>query len=133
MEIYKSEYMRINFDHDKALMTFTWDSRSEFLDDEQFKKEIEECKKHISEHELRYIIVNNRNFHFPITPELQNWMNESLAPAYEKSGVEKFAIIESEDLISQLGTEQTVEADEDRKHEIQFFKSEREAYGWFNK
>lgn len=131
MEIYKSKFIEIIFDADKSLMKFVWQKETNAMVEEEYKQEIEKSANVLNQHKFDYAILNNHDFRYAISPDLQEWTNELLGPGYAASGVKKFAIIESEDFIAQLSTEQTVEDFENAPHEVQFFSDEAIAYEWF--
>lgn len=131
MNVYSSDFMEISYDANKSLMVFCWHNTTENMAVDRFKYEIEKSAEYLSKYKIDYIIVDNQDFHYAITPDLQLWTNELLGPKYAQSGVKRFAIITSEDFIAQLSTEQTVEEEQERSHEVRFCTSQDEAHKWF--
>lgn len=96
--------------------------------DEEYKEELMEVNRFCNDHKVRNMISDNREFMFPITPELQEWTNEHIfakAPYIDRCG-----LIMSSDFIGQLSIEQAVEEQKNGDFVIRFFASIPEAEAW---
>ena len=78
----------------------------------------------------KYIINNSKKKTYITTVEMQKWVAENALSKLFKNGVIKMAIVESEDVIIQLSTEQAIEEDENKKYGTMFFDSEEKARKW---
>ena len=63
-------------------------------------------------------------------PNLQGWIARQIGLAFIEGNVEKFAVIQPEDFIINLSTEQTADELPTPPFEMSFFPSREEALKW---
>ncbi|WP_338759374.1 hypothetical protein WAF17_11600 [Bernardetia sp. ABR2-2B] len=131
MEIYKSDYQTINFDESKSLLSKSWTSKTEDLETDTFRKEVNKIAECAEEQNAKYILDDTRSFAFTITIELQSWVDNEVFPRFIAAGLKKYAIIVSKEFIAQLSIEQTMEGDKGTQtFEVQYFDNTEEAHNW---
>ncbi|WP_291726475.1 hypothetical protein [Bernardetia sp.] len=131
MEIYNSEYQTINFDKTKSILSKSWTSKTEDLDEDTFSSEVIKIAEYTEEYKVQYILDDTRDFTFTISVELQNWVDNEVFPRFIAAGLKKYAIIVSKEFISQLSIEQTMEGDAgSQSFEVQYFDNTEEANNW---
>ena len=81
-------------------------------------------------HRPKRILGNMVDFRFPITPEIQAWVDENLFSVYREIGFEQIAILLSEEFIASLSIEQTMDSAGDNGFQTAFFDNEEAAKRW---
>ena len=130
MEVYKSEYLKIEVESANSLLLYTWFPASEKMDDEKFKSEATKLTDEVDRHKIKNIIADDRDFMFPISPDMQVWVVENLLSRLPEIGVKRFAHIQSEDLLIQMSAEQLFQEDAAKQYQSKYFSSEKEAREW---
>ncbi|HAS39313.1 MAG TPA: hypothetical protein DCS93_02485 [Microscillaceae bacterium] len=138
--IIENKYTSIFFDEDLELYEQYWYPESEDMEEEEYKETITYMLEYITE--KNYVLLNylldNRDFLFSMSPEMQEWQASNVASVLvkllEKQGQSpqdiKTAIITSEDFISQLSIEQAMEENEVSELTTRYFEDEQEAREW---
>ncbi len=130
MELYKSKYQVIEYNENDRMLRKAWTTQTELMSEEDFKSEvlkIAECLESVKPYRM---CDNTQNFTFPISPELQTWVNTQIFPRFIAAGLIRYALIVSEEFIAQISIEQTMEEGEGRKFTVQYFNSEESAKVW---
>ncbi|WP_338791603.1 hypothetical protein V9L05_20785 [Bernardetia sp. Wsw4-3y2] len=133
MKDYKSKYVERSLDEEKQILTSTWLETTKDMNNEEFKEEMQKLVEIIKEKNIKFILSITKDLNFPITPELQNWVLEVIAPQFTEAKIEKQAMIIPKELIAQLSIEQTIDDVESSKHSHQskLFSDIEEAKKWF--
>ena len=130
MEVYKSEYLKIDVESANSLLFYTWFPASENMDDAKFESEATKIADEADRHKVKNVIGHDRDFMFPISPDVQVWIAENLLSRLPEIGVKKYAIIQSEDLLVQMSSEQMFQEDVAKQYQSKYFSSEKEAREW---
>ena len=133
MEIYKNKYIKYIFEEENSLVSYHWTTETENMTVESYKKNILLGIDYVTKYNPKFLLSDQRGKKFVVSPDLQEWNAKETLPKLFKQGVIKFAIIESEDFIIQLATEQTINEDKEKEYSVMFFASEDEAREWFSK
>ncbi len=133
MKDYKSKYVERSLDEKKQILTSIWLETTKDMNNEEFKEEMHKLVEIIKEKNIKFILSVTKDLNFPITPELQNWVLEFIAPQFTEAKIEKQAMIIPKELIAQLSIEQTIDDVESSKHSHQskLFSDIEEAKKWF--
>ncbi len=130
MKKYESPFLTINLDAENALLEFVWHPSSSELDNEtlkkEFLKEVELCETH----KPQKLLINTKNFDYAITPNLQEWTDANIFPKYLEAGVTKIAIVVSQDFISGISVEQTMDEEKGKEFDTQYFDNDTAAKDW---
>ena len=130
MELYNGKFMKYIYEKENSLLEFYWSSETENMSDEEYKELMLKGIGFVELYNPKYVINNSKKKTYVTSVEMQEWAAENALSRMFKNGVVKFAIVESEDLLIQLATEQAVEEDEDKKYGVMFFDSEEKARKW---
>ncbi|EAY25405.1 hypothetical protein M23134_06664 [Microscilla marina ATCC 23134] len=81
---------------------------------------------------LRYQLLDNRSNLFTMSPELQEWQNEHVGKKVVEAigDYPKTAFIQSEDFITQLSFEQTMEETDETSGLVRYFDNVIDAKSW---
>jgi hypothetical protein len=130
MELHKSNFLAINTLPEVQGIKIQWLAPSERMNDEQFKQEILGEKKAIETAKPTKIFADTLQMKFTINPELQQWHNEQIFPAFQAVGMKKLAILISEDLFAQVAIEQLVDEGASNELQSRYFDKEEDAIAW---
>ena len=101
--IYDSDFLSITYDDATDLIECRWQNSDNMTEDE-FRQEMLNYNTVIEEHRPKRMLVHN--LYFTITPDLQEWINETVDPVRREVGLTKSAYIVSENIISNISVEQ---------------------------
>lgn len=136
---YEDKYCLAYFDQDEAFFEEYWYKETGNLNDESFKEVITNVSTLIDGQEYESIksLLDNRDFMFSISPELQEWHAEFITTktlaCITKPELNKTAIVVSSDFITQLSIEQTLDENDDINNNYgitRYFTDIEEARSW---
>lgn len=130
MEAYKSTFQTIRVYEDLKLLAKEWTTDTEYMSEQKFKEEVEKIAEVAEKYKVEKFHDNTTNFLFPISPELQTWVNESIFTRFIAAGLRKYALIVSKEMIAQLSIEQTMEEDNASNFQVKYFDSPEKASEW---
>jgi len=128
--IYESEFKKTLLNEELSLITNIWSATD--MTDAIFQKEILEWVRLVEEYKPKFLIADTQLFIFTISLELQEWTGNVVFPRLIAAGVQKFAIIVSNEMIAQLSIEQTME-EASSAFQSNYFSSIEDAKKWFIK
>ena len=131
MEIYKDKYLKYIYEKENSLIAFYWSKDTEDMPDEKYKELMIKGVDFTKLYKPLYVMNYSKDKNFITTIKLQEWVAINALAKLFQSGVRKFAVVESDELIVQLSTKQAVEEDTNRKYQTKFFDNEEEARKWF--
>lgn len=129
--LHENEFWKFGLDKEKNIMYYVWKEKSRSITDERFMLEMMINAQKCEEYNPRLSLINTRKFLFPISPEMQEWVDNEIFPRFVKAGVQKLAFISSEDILAGISVEQMM--DEDMaidNFEVKHFREEGEALDW---
>lgn len=131
--IYENRYLNLSFDTDRSLLALIWQPETINMYTADYKEQTNVIRDTFIEHRAARLLADTRKLNFPITPELQAWTNEHLTYVLQQNGLERTAVIMSEDFISQLAIEQIADdVEADQRSDYRFFSDYNEALDWLN-
>ena len=130
--IYTGQYLLVDklAISDRIILKAYWKNDHYNMTDEEYRDEVKSLIELVQEKKPKRMLGDMKNFTFPIDPETQIWLNENLFETYIKQGIDKLALILSNDLFSQISIEQTVEEEATFAFETKYFNNLDEAYSW---
>jgi hypothetical protein len=84
----------------------------------------------IHKNKVRYLISDDRQFLFPIGPELQKQMAAQMLTQLNAVGLVRFAHINSTELLAQLSVSQFMDENTDANYKDKYFDNEIVARKW---
>ena len=129
-KIFENAYLTFELDSEKSILIYTWSSKSEDLTLETFLAEATSILTAILSNKVRCVIGNDLNFNFPVVPEVQTQMNETMLAQFNNSNLKKFAHIMSNEILTQLSVEQFFAENSSKTYEDKFFDNLEEAKVW---
>jgi len=130
MEIYKSIYQTITYEHELSCLENIWALKTEDISDDGFRSEIIKFRDCIEQYKPKYLIGNVNELRFGISPDFQNWIVENLFAKIVEWGVKKYAVLVSTDILTQLSVEQTIEEEKTGAFATRYFDNRQTAVEW---
>jgi hypothetical protein len=132
MEKYDDKYMSVTHDHDNNVLFHLWKPSSEFLTDEEFRKQLSTFKELIIGNKPKAVYVDTRQFLYTMPPETQKWASEDFFPAIISVGVKKYGLMVSADIFTQVSIEQTMTEEKEQRFVTRYFDDLEAAKKWAN-
>lgn len=107
-----------------------WQEASIRMSEDDFRKAIMAEKEAIDAVKPRAIFADTLNMRYTITPELQEWHNTIIFPAFEAAGTRKLGILVSQDLFAQIAIEQLIDDGSTQDIQTRYFSSAEGALEW---
>lgn len=123
----KFAVFRYDADHNIGYQLYKENTTAE-MTEEEYKQEMLKVVELCRIYKVHNLLADTRNFLFIITPEVQEWTDKYVFAT--NIYLKKFALIVSEDFISQLALEQVIEDGASASFETRFFSDIGKAQEW---
>lgn len=130
MIVYESDYSVFDYDEENSIFSHIFKAGSENLETETFKQEMLTYLDYFKKYKPKKALVNNQDMKYIIVPELQEWHAQNIFPKCIELGVEMAAIVETEDLFTQVAMEQLMEEETSGGFAVRFFDDADKAKNW---
>lgn len=130
MEVYKSTYWTIFYEKGEQLLIPIWSSSSSNMTKDVYKAEMKNYLQVVEEYEPTRLLIDCREFYFPIEPEIQEWIDKNIFPKVLNVGVKYVAIVIPSELIANLSVQQAMEEQEGLKFTTRYFDNREDAKKW---
>jgi hypothetical protein len=131
MLVYQSKYSSTSYDKIASIVHSSWASPSDKLTDEEFKVEMRAILEQIKKYMPAHIIINTKEFRFPVTQHTQDWIVKNFIVEVMVLGVRKYAIIVNEDAMPAVKME-GIHDEPGEDFDIEYFINEEDARNWLN-
>ena len=128
--LFTNIYVTYYFDSENSCVEEHWKKETEQMTSEGIKDAMNALCMIFENHHASAFLSNAKDFYFRISPPMQKWIDDTVAPVAIKNGMKKIARVLSDDFISQLSLEQFVEEQRTASVRNKFFKTLDEARLW---
>jgi len=104
--VFESKTYDISMGTEKLMIVIHWFGTTKNRTSEDFMKENLNIVDIFAQHKPTSLLSLSADFLYPIVPDKQIWLVDNVFVPHNKNGVQKMALIMSNDFISQLGIEQ---------------------------
>jgi hypothetical protein len=123
-------FVRIQADRKAGLMVVQWKA---FPPSAHYRTMLDKVVDLIREHRLRYFLTDQR-WRGPILHEDERWLLDDWTPRFAALGVERAAVVQSEDYFNRVAVERFVEQALPRVScEVRYFHTPKEAEDWIRR
>ncbi len=131
MLFYQSPFLKIEYQPENKLLITTWNVQDINFSDDDYKNEVLNYVRAVERYDVKAIIVDTRNYRFPLTPSLNQWTVENITPKLAANGVKRMAYVMPTDVLSKLGVELLASTAQTKGTIIrQMFDDYEQAYNW---
>lgn len=102
----------------------------EFIWDEDYRAQMMRFVEIVREKLPLVILMDLREFFYPVTPEQQAWINQEVIPAMLSAGVCKGAFLLPADIVAALSVEQIYDREEANRLPVRMFDDLQRALKW---
>ena len=125
--VYRTSYLMLHHDPAAATLETEWLG---FVNSEQLRSSLLEVLRLARQHRIKGYIANNILLR-AIRPTDQDWINEVWFPEFAKLGVQRLAIIMSQDGLNRMGIENIMQRATDHiPFDTQYFAEAEAARRW---
>lgn len=126
--IYESRYLRVEFSPEYSILLI--DCHNHHAQSEQcFRREVLRIQEIIDAFRPPYLLINKSNFAYSLTFEQREWMHEQIIGRAIFHGMQKFAVVMSDDIYAQMAMEEMFKCG-DTENKMEYFSYQAEAYDW---
>lgn len=130
MKVYESHYWAIFHEKEHDMLTPVYNSSSADMTDDLYKAEMGAYVELVEQHRPKNVLIDCREFYFPIVPELQEWTDANIFPRILASDVKHVAIVIPSELIASLAIEQVMEEAKGVEFTTRYFDDREQAREW---
>jgi hypothetical protein len=116
------------------VMVAVWLPTTRDMEEADFRAEMEASLALAQHYRPRGWLSNMQELRFPIDPELQHWVAETINPQLVAAGIERFAFVVPSELVAHLALEQAVEevanTPQPGQFAIRYFATPEAAWAW---
>ncbi len=126
-------YYTMHFDDENKIIIVDWHSNIEELEEEEYKKILDEVHAKFYDFQPKGLLHNSRDFAYPMTESLQEYIKENYSKkVLPEVGIKKVAYVFPDDILTKLGLELMVDKIEGEVPDIlrRFFDNKDDAYKW---
>lgn len=125
--VYRTNFIQLHHDLAGATLETEW---LDFANSEQIRSSLTEALRLARQHRVKGWIGNNLKMR-TIRPADQDWMNEQWFPDFAKLGVQRLAVVVSQDALNQMGINNILQrASAHTPFDTQYFASPEDARKW---
>lgn len=129
MNVYSSQFSTIDINKEASLLMGAWLEASAKLNEEDVKKEITKILDYVRVYKIKKVAVDVKNYPFRENENLQRWINYEYIPMIMDKGVEKYAIVVKEMVVSKYENMDDI-IDESDVMNIKYFTGMNKALEW---
>jgi hypothetical protein len=125
--VYRTSYLLLHHDPISNVLETEW---QDFVNSDQLRVSLTEALRLARQHRIRGYIANNTLLR-TIRPADQDWINEHWFPEFAKLGVQRLAIVVSQDAMNRMGVDNIMQrATAHIPFDTQHFAGADEARRW---
>lgn len=129
MRVYESQYSTVDINKEEKSLIASWLEESSKLKEEGVKKEITKILDYVRVYKIKKVAVDVKNYPFRENENLQRWINYEYIPLIMDKGVEKYAIVVKEMVVSKYENMEDIIDESDVMH-IKYFTDMNKALAW---
>jgi len=129
MRVHTSQYSTIDIDKEQYFLLAAWLEESITLKEEGVKKEITKILDYVRIYKVKNVLVDVKNYPFRENESIQRWINYEYIPLIMEKGVEKYAIVVKEMVVSKFDHMEDI-IDESDIMQIKYFTDLKVAMKW---
>ncbi len=130
MRVYSSQYLHIEFFPEQELIEMTWLPATKGMTEEEYKEQGFAFLEQMTALQPKKIISDSSELYFTITPDLQDWTNQTILPIGIAGGLNKIAHVVSKDIFAQVSVEQLMEEVAQTDFSARYFGDKESAKEW---
>jgi hypothetical protein len=127
--LFSNQFIAISIDKEAKLLQAVWSKESGKIDETFFRFVNEKYVEYAQTYTIEFALIDTINFQYTIRPELQEWVANTILPSLIGAGWRKIAFMMSDDFVTQLSVEQTME-ERELPFDVKYFSDTAKALNW---
>lgn len=115
------------------LLELEWLAATADMTDKEFQENVRLQNDVLLEYKPKKILAKTLDMQYTISPEEQEKHNDIILPTFKAIGLEKLAIVVSQDLFTQVSISQIIDDDTAAGYQSNYFEDTASAMEWLNK
>jgi len=131
-KLYESDLACYFLDRENDTLFCEWKS-GQYYSDKIFKESVIALTEFLKTHPVTKILDDSLQVDYPIPPDTQIWVAQTITPVFLETGLQKYALVQPTELLGELSNEQLFdEIDEvsDGSFVSKVFSSQQKALAW---
>lgn len=128
--LHQTDYIKVVHNQATGIFEYHWTARNKELDDKDYQRELLSMMHFIHQIKPALVIANTQQSTFVVHLEMQEWLIEHVIAAAARAGMKKLALIVSQDFITQISIEQSIEDTAEKPFITQYFDSVEKGRNW---
>ncbi|WP_299460853.1 hypothetical protein [uncultured Microscilla sp.] len=131
--LFSDQYNDILYDKESNIHYHVTQPTTAQMTEAEFRQMLLNWKRLVLPYKPQCILIDNLNFHFPVSPDLQDWVVQNITtPVLAIGSVIKYSFVLPEEFISQLSISQFTDEAKNASSEdvIRYFPSREAAEAW---
>ncbi len=130
MIVKETNFVTFSYFSESSIMRLDWHLPSIDMTSQDFQDCIYLEKSLFLLYKPTKILANTLNMHYAIDPEEQDWHNSIISPTFQAIGLQRLAIIVSNDIFAQVSISQLLEDDNLAQYKTSYFVDESAGLSW---
>ncbi|GEM_PF-6300756 len=129
--IYQSEHVQVEYNPEYSLLTISSniDQGTSLPSEKALRREVLRIQETIDAFRPIYMLIDKNEFYYSLSLTQLDWLHEQIVCRAIGYGLQKFAVIMSDDIYAQIALEQILKCG-DTEHYMNYFSYRAEAYSW---
>ncbi|NJK83413.1 MAG: hypothetical protein HC912_05930 [Saprospiraceae bacterium] len=128
--LHQTDYIKVMHDKSTGIFEYHWTARNKELDETGYQRELLNTMIFVHQIKPELVIANTQQSTFVVHLEMQKWLIEHVIAAAAQAGMKKLALIVSQDFITQISIEQSIEDTAEKPFTTQYFGSVEKGRNW---
>jgi len=133
MKLHKSANVNVEHNSETGVQIHRWTAATETMSNDTFKEEMYKIKEVVEYYKPWAVMVQAQNLNYILPPDVQEWNDINIVPAFLAAGVKKFAYVMPKDIFQQVALEQLMDEDNAKNFNTQYFDDETKGMEWLLK
>lgn len=127
-EILQTPFVTHYFTKENNFLEQIW-TNQEDMETDDFKSNMLAYAELYQKYDVQYVFVDSRLMSYPVTPEVQDWINENILPKIMPY-LKKLGFLLSDDIFEEMSIRQAIGDSEFEEQIVRYFKDEEEVRNW---
>lgn len=132
MILYIDEYQTLKHNREASLLEMSWTDATSKLSEKPYMRRMENVAYYMEQSRPVNILANLEQMTYTGSSSLLPKINKAIKNRMANMGVQKMALVKSQDVITQLMVEQLMNNQNGHNFSIQFFEDEETAKHWLD-
>jgi len=126
----ENNFIEIYFNQEHSIQYNIWKATTKNATWQEMQKTMLFYSSALELYKPKFILVSEKKLLYAWIPENQEWIDQIIVPILLKLEIQKFAIVQNEDIFHAVAVEQLMNEENAKNLETRFFDNFEEAENW---